>query len=208
MMKRTILLSLILLLAAALMLSACGGDVDVPGETDNTTLSDTTETAEPADPNRLSDKYLPGVSNISLVAGTFTDRMTAEDLNATMMGEQAMKAPLLYNLIKRMNLTRDDIILYSEMNGNLLDSAEIDALFLADENAMREALRGKYTIMAGGMPYTVYELSFLDEETASSLGLTKEILRTYLADIPAIAEKTGEVLDEGTLALIAKYTAN
>ncbi len=203
-MKRTVLLSLILLLTLALMLGACGGGIDQPEET---TAADGTETAEPLDPNRLSDKYLPGVSSVVRISGTFTDRMTADDLDAVMFGEQAMNAPMLYNLIKQMNLTRDDIVLYSEMNGDLLDSAAIDALFLTDENAMREALRGKYTIMANGMPFTVFELVYLDEMTAASLGLTEEKLGAFLSDIPAIAEKTGEVLGDDVIALIERYTA-
>lgn len=140
-MKRPLLLSLILLLAAILVLSACGGE-DLPADGDTTANIDSTaEPAKSTSLDKLSDKYDNRVNGISVVAGTFTDRLTADQLNqAVKMSQSPDAGPLLYNLVQLMGLTRDDIVLYSEMNGDklLLEAELIDGLFL-EGDAMREA---------------------------------------------------------------------
>ena len=117
--------------------------------------------------------------------------------------------PMLRNIITIMGLTRDDIVLYSEMNGDLLllESELIDGLFLEGE-AMREALRGDHTIMAGGVPYTVYELAAMSADSLTALGIPEDELKAFLASVPAIAERTGENLPYEVEALIEAYTAD
>lgn len=207
MMKRPLLLPLMLVLAALLMLSACGGD-DLPAGSDTTAHADSTaEPAKSTSADKLSDKYDNRVNGISVVAGTFTDRLTTDQVNQAMkMGQSADAGPLLYNLVQVMGLTRDDIVLYSEMNGDklLLEAELIDGLFL-EGDAMREALRGDYTIMAGGIPYTVYDLAVMSVEDLAALGIPEADLRAFLTGIPAAAEKTGEQLDPDVEALIAAY---
>lgn len=208
MMKRTLLLTLSLLLAALLMLSACTGDNTPSGdETDPAATTEATETEPPVKLDNLADKYDADVNGITIVAGTFTDRLTADHFNeAINMGRTLTASPMLYNLIQIMGLTKDDITLYSEMNGGSLDTALIDGLFL-EGDAMREALRGDYTIMAGGYPYTVFELAYMAEADFAALNIPAADLTAFLANVTAAAEKTGEALDTDVLQFIAAHTA-
>ena len=58
----------------------------------------------------LSDKYDADVNGITTVAGTFTDRLTAEQLNdAIKMGQTIKADPLLYNLIQVMFISTKSI---------------------------------------------------------------------------------------------------
>ena len=202
MIKRTLLLSFMLLLAALLLLSACAGDTSTDNPSDTAA-----ETEPPVNLDYLSDKYDADVNGITTVAGTFTDRLTAEQLNdAIKMGQTIKADPLLYNLIQVMGLTREDITLYSEMNGGSLDAALIDGLFLSGD-AMREALRGDYTLMAGGYPYTVYELATMPEADFKALNIAPADLAAFLTSIPTAAETIGETLDVDVQYFIEANTA-
>ncbi|MBR7184912.1 MAG: hypothetical protein IKD37_04815 [Clostridia bacterium] len=204
MIKRSLLLAALLMLAAALLLGACSTHTDPGPDSTETTPQ---ETEPPVREDRLSDKYDVDVNSILTVPGTFTDRMTAEQFSEAMTRGQSMQAdPLLYNLIQIMELTRDDITLYSEMIGGALDSVLIDSLFL-EGAAMREALRGDYTIMAGGYPYTVYELAFMSEDDRKALNIAPADLSAFLASIPAAAQSIGEPLDADIQAFLEANTA-
>lgn len=206
-MKRTLLLSLTLLLAALLLLSACAGDNSPAGDSTDPATTGPAETEPPVNLDRLTDKYDADVNGITAVAGTFTDRLTADQLNeAIKRGQTTTADPLLYNIIQVMGLTKDDITLYSEMNGGSLDAALIDGLFLTGD-AMREALRGDYTIMAGGYPYTVYELASMPEADLKALNIPAADLSTFLAAIPTAAETMGETLEPDVQFFIEANTA-
>ena len=203
MIKRTLLLSFVLLLAALLLLSACAGDT-TPADPADTTNA---ETEPPVILDRLTDKYDADVNGITTVSGTFTDRITAEQLNeAIKMGQTTKADPMLYNIIQVMGLTKEDITLYSEMNGGSLDAALIDGLFLSGD-AMREALRGDYTLMAGGYPYTVYELATMPEADFKALNIAPTDLAAFLSSIPTAAETIGEALDADVMYFIEANTA-
>ncbi len=196
-----------LLLAALVLLSACAGDADQHGDPNDTAVPGDVETEPPVNVDHLADKYDADVNGITTVAGTFTDRLTAEQLNeAIKMGQTTKADPLLYNIIQVMGLTRDDITLYSEMNGGSLDAALIDGLFLSGD-AMREALRGDHTLMAGGYPYTVYELATMPEADFKALNIAPADLSAFLATIPAAAQAVGETLDFDTQLFIEANTA-
>ncbi|MBQ3125609.1 MAG: hypothetical protein IJC15_00945 [Clostridia bacterium] len=202
MIKRTLLLSFVLLLAALLLLSACAGDT-TPADPADTTNA---ETEPPVILDRLTDKYDADVNGITTVSGTFTDRITAEQLNeAIKMGQTTKADPMLYNIIQVMGLTKEDITLYSEMNGGSLDAALIDGLFLSGD-AMREALRGDYTLMAGGYPYTVYELATMPEADFKALNIAPTDLSAFLSSIPTAAETIGEALDADVMYFIEANT--
>lgn len=212
-MSRKLLVCALALLLALTCLSACGDDPVPPVDgTESTTPQSTgpIET-EPAESNHLlSDKYDPRVNSIYPVAGTFTDQLDADTFAQVMTMAQSFDAPpMLRNIITIMGLTRDDIVLYSEMNGDLLllESELIDGLFLEGE-AMREALRGDHTIMAGGVPYTVYELAAMSADSLTALGIPEDELKAFLASVPAIAERTGENLPYEVEVLIEAYTAD
>ena len=203
MIKRTLLLSFVLLLAALLLLSACAGDT-TPADPADTTNA---ETEPPVILDRLTDKYDADVNGITTVSGTFTDRITAEQLNeAIKMGQTTKADPMLYNIIQVMGLTKEDITLYSEMNGGSLDAALIDGLFLSGD-AMREALRGDYTLMAGGYPYTVYELATMPEADFKALNIAPTDLSAFLSSIPTAAETIGVALDADVMYFIEANTA-
>lgn len=206
-MKRTLLLSLVLLLAALLLLSACAGDNPPAGDDTDPATTEATETEPPVNIDSLSDKYDADVNGISAVAGTFTDRLTAEQLNeAIKMGQTSAADPLLYNIIQVMGLTRDDITLYSEMNGGSLDTALIDGLFLVGD-AMREALRGDHTLMVGGYPYTVYELAYMPEADFKALNIPAAELAEFLSAVQAAADAAGEALEADVQFFIDQHTA-
>lgn len=207
MIKRTLLLSLLLLLASLFLLSACAGDADQHGDPNDPAVTGSVETEPPVNVDHLSDKYDVDVNGITTVAGTFTDRLTADQLNeAIKMGQTTKADPLLYNIIQVMGLTKEDITLYSEMNGGSLDASLIDGLFLTGD-AMREALRGDYTLMAGGYPYTVYELASMPEADFKALNIAPADLSAFLSAIPAAAQSVGEAIDLDVQLFIEANTA-
>lgn len=61
--------------------------------------------------------------------------------------------------------------------------------------------------MAGGIPYTVYELAFLSVEDLNALAIPENELRAFLSSIPDIATATGEQLGSDVEELIAAYVA-
>lgn len=212
MLKNFLICALALILTLTLF-SACGEENPPVDGTEGSSVDSNTK--EPVQSEAvisrhlLADKYDPRVNGIYPVAGTFTDRLDANILTeAMMMAQTPDAAPMLCNLISLMGLTRDDIVLYSEMNGDLLllESELIDGLFLEGE-ARREALRGDHTIMAGGIPYTVFELAAMSEADLNALNIPADELKAYLAAIPAIAEKTGESLPGEVMAMIEAFTA-
>lgn len=214
MLKNLLICALALVLTLALF-TACGEEKPPVDGTGTDTGDQSIDTTEPAQPEAvisrhlLADKYDPRVNGIYPVAGTFTDRLDANLLTeAMMMAQTPDAAPMLCNLITLMGLTRDDIVLYSEMNGDLLllESELIDGLFLEGE-ALREALRGDHTLMAGGIPYTVFELAAMSEADLNALNIPADELKAYLASIPAIAEQTGEQLPADVLGMIEAFTA-
>ncbi len=202
-MKRPLLRALILALAAMCLLCACANDNNPDG-------SETAETtaAEPAiSIDRLAEKYQPAVNGITNTAGTFTDRMTAEQLTEAMkLGRTTQADPLLYNIIKVAGLTRDNITVYSEMNGGMLDAAAIDALFL-EGKPMREALRGEYTIMAGDYPYTIYELAALSEADLAALNIPAADLTAFCTTVRAILDSNTAPIDDYVATFVGAHTA-
>ena len=210
MLKNLLICALALALTLTLF-TACGDEKPPVDGTEGQPI----DTKEPAQSEAvisrhlLVDKYDPRVNGIYPVAGTFTDRLDADILTeAIMMAQTPDAAPMLCNLITLMGLTRDDIVLYSEMNGDLLllESELIDGLFLEGE-ALREALRGDHTLMAGGIPYTVFELAAMSEADLNALNIPADELKAYLASIPAIAEQTGEQLPADVQAMSEAFAA-
>ena len=72
---------------------------------------------------------------------------------------------------------------------------------------MREALRGDYTLMAGGYPYTVYELATMPEADFKALNIAPADLAAFLTSIPTAAETIGETLDMDVQYFIEANTA-
>lgn len=212
-MLKNLLICALALVLTLTVFTACGEEKPPVDGTD--TGDRATDATEPPQSEAvisrhlLADKYDPRVNGIYPVAGTFTDRLDADILTeAMMMAQTPDAAPMLCNLITLMGLTRDDIVLYSEMNGDLLllESELIDGLFLEGE-ALREALRGDHTLMAGGIPYTVFELAAMSEDDLNALNIPEDELKAYLASIPAIAEQTGEQLPADVQAMIEAFAA-
>lgn len=210
-MKR-LLLPITLMLAALLAFSACGPtEPPVDPSTDSTSGNDTTqsppETVVYTTADRLTDRYDSRVNTYYPTAGTFTDRIDASVLMQLMALSQSPDSPpMLYNIVQLLSLTRDDVVLYSEMCGDkmTLDAELIDALFLQGD-AMNEALRGEFTIMAGGKIYTVFDLAALSADQLAALSIPEADLRDFLAKIPSAAAYTGESLPTAVEDLLTAY---
>ncbi|MBR6708486.1 MAG: hypothetical protein IKL84_02270 [Clostridia bacterium] len=203
------LLSIALVLTALLILCACA-----PADTPDDPSTDTTDGVEQTNPpeteklttaDRLTDRYDSRLNTYVPVSGTFTDRIDATILMQLMtMSQSADAAPMLYNIVSLLNLTRDDVVLYSEMSGDkmTLEAELIDGLFMQGE-AMNEALRGEFTIMAGGRPYTVFDLAKLSADELAALNIPQADLVAFLETIPAAANYTGETLSDEVRALLS-----
>lgn len=208
-MKRPLLRALILCMAMLCLLSACANDT--PTDTTETTdAAETTaapETNPPISADRLSDKYIVSVNSITATPGTFTDRITeAQLLEAMNVGMTFDTDPLLYRLVKIMGLSRENLETYSRLNADMLDAACIDGL-LREGKAMREALRGDYTIMAGDYPYTVFELASMSEADFKALNIPEAELADLCRTVIEVAEADGVALDDHVYAFLGAHTA-
>ncbi len=87
----------------------------------------------------------------------------------------------MWHLTQEMNLTREDLELYSELalEHNKLTDEQIDALLIKDEEEARKALRSPYTLYSevDNNIYRMYDLAKLTDEEFDALGFTSEEVR-------------------------------
>lgn len=82
----------------------------------------------------------------------------------------------LWHLVQRLDLTREDIEIYNDLSKSGLSAEQIDALLIEDEIKARKALRSENVLFSEltGELYTVYEVSLMDKETFTSLGIAAD----------------------------------
>ena len=97
----------------------------------------------------------------------------------------------LWHLVQRLELTREDIEIYSELSHCNFTDEQIDTLLIEDEVEARKALRREDVFFSEltGELYTVYEVRNMDQQEFDAIGISYE-------EIERVCEYLDEYLPE------------
>ena len=98
---------------------------------------------------------------------------------------------MIWHLVQRLDLTREDVEIYSELSHCNFSDEQIDALFIEDEVEARKALRREDVFFSEltGELYTVYEIRNMDQQEFDAIGISDE-------EIERVCEYLDEYLPE------------
>lgn len=148
------------------------------------------------DYDQLSFKYQFYADGVDFVKNTFAvdredeiNEIISEYHKIYAYEKWAQRPPVLWYLIREMNLTKDDIIKYYEVRIGGYNEEVIDSLFIEEIDEVKKAVKSPYVLYADGNLYNIYELSAMSSDEIAQLDIQKEDMTQFVENIEEYLER-------------------